>query len=197
VRMLAKQGHTVVVANNGREALTALDRSGPFDVVLMDVQMPEMGGFEATAALRSLEARGARYSTAGGPLPVVALNAHAMQGDRERCLGAGMDAYLAKPIKAHELEAALHQMLSPGPEARPEIDHAALLDRFGGDMELLHEIVGLFREDAPLQLEEVREALAAGDAVRLARAAHKLKGAVANFGPSPALDAAFRLEMQG
>ncbi|MBI1918465.1 MAG: response regulator, partial [Planctomycetes bacterium] len=196
VRMLEKQGHRVVVSNNGREALAALDRSGPFDVVLMDVQMPEMGGFEATAALRALEASGARYSTSGGPLPVIALTAHAMQGDRERCLAAGMNAYLAKPIKTHELDAALREILPPLPEARPEPNHTALLDRFGGDAELLHEIIGLFREDASLQLEEAREALAAGDAARLNRTAHTLKGAVGNFGPSPALDAAFRLELQ-
>jgi signal transduction histidine kinase/CheY-like chemotaxis protein len=197
VRLLEKRGHTIVVANNGREALTALEGSGPFDLVLMDVQMPEMGGFEATAALRTLEASGRYYSTAGGRLPVIALTAHAMQGDRERCLAAGMDAYLAKPIKAHELDAVLREVLPPVPRAEPEPDRAsALLARFGGDAELLYEIIELFRQDAPQRVKEARKALTAGDTACLSRTVHTLKGAIANFGPSPALDAAAHLDAQ-
>ncbi|MFZ0963914.1 MAG: response regulator, partial [Terriglobia bacterium] len=99
-RLLEKHGHTVTVTTNGREALAALDRE-TFDVVLMDVQMPEMDGFEATAAIRE------REQSAGGHLPIIAMTAHAMRGDQERCLAAGMDGYIAKPIRTKELIALL------------------------------------------------------------------------------------------
>ena len=107
VRLLEKRGHTVVAVENGREALHALDRE-PFDVVMMDVQMPEMDGLEATAAVR------AREGVQGGHVPIVALTAHAMKGDRERCLEAGMDAYVSKPVNAEELFATLARLV---PEA--------------------------------------------------------------------------------
>ncbi len=96
VRLLEKRGHTVAVAGNGKEALAALEKQS-FDLVLMDVQMPEMDGFEATAAIRKIE------QTSGNHLPVIAMTAHAMVGDRERCLEAGMDDYIAKPIRSEEL----------------------------------------------------------------------------------------------
>jgi two-component system, sensor histidine kinase and response regulator len=95
-RLLQKAGHHVTLAPDGRQALAALDREN-FDVVLMDVQMPEMDGFETTTAIR------ARERDNGKRLPIIAMTAHAMQGDRERCLAAGMDGYFAKPIQAREL----------------------------------------------------------------------------------------------
>jgi CheY-like chemotaxis protein len=104
VRLLEKRGHTVVVAGNGREALEVLARES-FDVILMDVQMPEMDGLEATAAIRADEARTRRH------LPIIAMTAHAMKGDRERCLAAGMDAYVAKPIQPKELYEAIDQVM--------------------------------------------------------------------------------------
>ena len=97
VRLLEKRGHTVTVANNGREALAALVEKAVFDLVLMDVQMPEMDGFEATAEIRR------RERASGAHIPIIAMTAHAMQGDRERCLEAGMDAYISKPINAQHL----------------------------------------------------------------------------------------------
>jgi two-component system sensor histidine kinase/response regulator len=100
-RLLEKRGHSVVVAGNGREALEALEKE-PFDLVFMDVQMPVMDGFEATAAIRKKEGAG------GVHLPVVALTAHAMKGDREKCLAGGMDGYLTKPIRPQELDEVLH-----------------------------------------------------------------------------------------
>jgi CheY-like chemotaxis protein len=100
IRLLEKRGHRVAVAANGHEALAAL-RSGEFDLVLMDVQMPEMDGFEATAAIRQRERDG------GVHLPIVAMTAHAMKGDRERCLAAGMDGYVSKPVRRIDLQAAL------------------------------------------------------------------------------------------
>jgi two-component system, sensor histidine kinase and response regulator len=104
VRLLGKRGHQVAVVSTGREALAALAQRS-FDVVLMDVQMPEMDGLEATAAIRAQE------RASGGHLPIIALTAHAMKGDRERCLAAGMDDYVTKPIKANELYAAIDQLL--------------------------------------------------------------------------------------
>jgi CheY-like chemotaxis protein len=95
-RLLERQGHTVVVVSDGRQALEALEKQ-KFDLVVMDVSMPEMDGFEAAAAIR------AREEGTGSHIPIIAMTAHAMKGDRERCLAAGMDAYVSKPIQASEL----------------------------------------------------------------------------------------------
>jgi len=107
-RLLGKRGHTVVIAGNGKEALAALDEPGSagFDVILMDVQMPEMDGFEASRIIR------AREQTSGKHLPIIAMTAHAMKGDKERCLAAGMDRYVSKPIQIEELFAAIDGLLS-------------------------------------------------------------------------------------
>jgi PAS domain S-box-containing protein len=197
VRLLEKQGHAVTVAGNGREALAALGRA-PFDLVLMDVQMPEMGGLEATARIRERERATGRH------VPIVGLTAHAMKGDRERCLAAGMDAYLSKPVQGAQLLRAIAEFFPGAAPALPAppapavtLDGEALLAHLGGDEDLLREIVGLFLEDAPRLLEETRAAAAAGDADRLERTAHRLKGAVRNFGTTPAAAAAERLEALG
>jgi two-component system, sensor histidine kinase and response regulator len=105
VRLLEKRGHSVVVAGNGREALEALEKQS-FDLVFMDVQMPEMDGLEATAAIREKE------KGSGVHRPIIALTAHAMKGDRERCLASGMDGYLTKPIRPQELDEILEQNLT-------------------------------------------------------------------------------------
>jgi CheY-like chemotaxis protein len=118
VRTLERHGHVVVVAGNGREAIAALE-GGEFDVVLMDMQMPEMDGFEATAAIRKQEQETGRH------LPIVALTAHAMEQDRERCLNAGMDAYLSKPIHAAELFATLENLLPRPMTPRPSAEEAS------------------------------------------------------------------------
>jgi CheY-like chemotaxis protein len=106
LRLLQKMGHHVVLANNGKEAVEAVERES-FDLVLMDVQMPEMGGLEATVAIRLREAR------TGGHLPIVAVTAHAMKGDRERCLEAGMDGYVTKPLRTQELAREMAAALGP------------------------------------------------------------------------------------
>jgi len=112
-RLLEKRGHTIVVANNGREALKLLGDAPPdwFGCVLMDVQMPEMGGFECTGIIREKE------RLAGGHLPIVAMTAHAMKGDDARCLAAGMDAYLSKPIEQDELFDVIERQLRLMPVA--------------------------------------------------------------------------------
>jgi CheY-like chemotaxis protein/HPt (histidine-containing phosphotransfer) domain-containing protein len=199
--LLGDQGHEVVVAGNGREALDALDR-GRFDVVLMDVQMPEVDGFEATAALRSRERVSGRHT------PVLALTAHALKGDRDRCLAAGMDGYVSKPIRSEELFQALRELAPPSAppaagapagdgEGRDVFDRAAALAGAGGNASLLREIAGLFREDSPRLLAAVRAAIDGRDALRLRRAVHTLRGSVANFAAGPAVEAARRLEAMG
>ncbi len=199
VRLLEKRGHAVVVAANGREALEAL-RQQEFDVVLMDVQMPEMDGFEATAMIRAEEKRTGRH------MPVIAMTAHAMKGDRERCLEAGMDDYVSKPINPEQLFDTLERLVAdpaPGVEAagadgpaRAEslIDMTSLLARVGGDRNLLAEMAGLFLEELPRSLSAIREAISESDAKNLERAAHILKGSVGNFEAKGAFDAALHLE---
>jgi CheY-like chemotaxis protein/HPt (histidine-containing phosphotransfer) domain-containing protein len=205
VRILEKRGHAVTVAGNGKEALAALERA-PFDLVLMDLEMPELGGFEATARIR------ARERGTGRHVPILALTAHAMKGDRERCLAAGMDGYVSKPIQARELYQAIAQLLpaKPAPASADEVpaaagpppgpavlDRAAALKHVGGDEQLFHELIGVFLEDCPRMLSELREAAETADAVRLKRAAHSLKGAAGALGGKAVFEAALRLEAMG
>ncbi len=202
VRLLEKRGHTVVAVENGSEALAAFDRE-PFDLILMDVQMPGMDGFEATAAIR------AREGAAGsGHIPIVALTAHAMKGDRDRCLAAGMDDYVAKPVEADELFTTIER-LAAGPEHRssdesraaPRVvevfDHDAVLGRVGADPDLLLEVVGTFRMESLKLLQEIRRAVSCRDGAAVQRAAHSLKGALTTLAASAASRAALRLESVG
>ncbi len=189
VRLLEKQGHAVTVVGNGREALAAL-AGGDFDAVLMDVSMPEMDGLEATAQLRRREA-----GVGGRRTPIIAMTAHAMKGDRERCLAAGMDGYVTKPIRPDELAAALAAVAPVAAPAAPAVgDRDRLLVHFGGDEALLREIAQIFLDDSPRDLQNLREALAAGDARRARMAAHTLKGAMSNFDAPGPTAAAWRVE---
>ncbi|MFO0809590.1 MAG: PAS domain S-box protein [Gemmataceae bacterium] len=196
VRLLEKLGHSVTVVGNGIDAIAAW-HMGSFDAILMDVQMPEMDGFEATAAIRSQE-------TGRSRVPIIALTAHAMKGDRERCLAAGMDEYVTKPIQADDLRRALDVVLTATHSACPQtesqerpLDKAALLDRVSHSVEFLRELTDVYREESPRLLGEIRDAVEQGNAVRLRLAAHTLKGAVSNFGAARAVDAAQRLELLG
>jgi CheY-like chemotaxis protein len=198
--LLQRRGHTVVVTSNGKEALAVLEEKGskgpPFDLILMDVQMPVLGGFEATRVIRQQEQGTGRH------LPIIAMTAHAMKGDRERCLAAGMDDYVAKPVRAEDLYAAMDRLglgrvaVSPGPVPGDAevLDEADLLDRVGGDRELLHDMVQLFLEHYPPLLSELRQAVARRDAAAIQRLAHTLKGSVGNFGTQVAYQAALELE---
>jgi CheY-like chemotaxis protein len=195
--MLEKLGHTVTIAADGLKALEAWERQ-LFDVVLMDVQMPQLDGFEATAAIRQREAHLGRRT------PIVALTAHAMKGDRERCLAAGMDDYVTKPIQVEELTRALLTVPAgtaagdvttpPGTATVSPIDRVELLDRIGQDLDLLREVVDIWRTDAPRLVHELRSALASGDVARVTRAAHTIKGAVGSFGAFAAMTTAGGLE---
>jgi len=200
LELLRQRGHTAAVAADGAEALKALHREH-FDAVLMDVQMPNLSGLEATRAIRDSE------KSTGRHVPIVAMTAHAMKGDRERCLEAGMDDYVAKPIQAAELFAAVEGVTSPsgasGKSAHPEkaaaggLDPKTVLKHFGGDAGLLHRLADIFRDDCPRMLTEIRKALKAGNAEAVARAAHALKGAAANFGVGDVVGTAKRLEAAG
>jgi signal transduction histidine kinase/DNA-binding response OmpR family regulator/HPt (histidine-containing phosphotransfer) domain-containing protein len=193
--LLERRGHKVTIAANGREALAAIGAQ-PFDVVLMDVQMPEMGGFEATAAIRAMQ-----IERGDGPTPIIAMTAHAMKGDRERCLEAGMDEYLTKPLDPRHLCALVEQMAGDGGSGNHGGEPLAIpmevLARVGGDRELLAEISRLFVDDAPRHLKKIREALDARDGESLRRAAHGLKGAAANFDAEGVVNAARALEEIG
>jgi CheY-like chemotaxis protein len=178
----------------------------------MDVQMPEMDGFEATAALRAREAGTTTH------MPVVALTAHAMKGDRERCLAGGFDDYVSKPVQPDALFDAIDRVVRARPADGPEpagaaalpaqsrsshsgdddvLDRAGLLARFDGDGDLLAELADLFRTSAPALVAEVRNAAARGDAPAMTRAAHTLRGMVGNFGAPRTMHLAQDIEDRG
>jgi PAS domain S-box-containing protein len=186
VSLLEKRGHTAVVAANGKEVLRAFAGSQKFDAILMDVQMPVMNGLEATAAIREQE----RLS--GHHIPIVAMTADTMKGDRERCREAGMDAFVSKPVRELELFAEL-QKLVPG--AGPALDEKALRERVGDDAALMRDLIGIFRTDSARMLAAIRKAVGRRDAAAVRFSAHALKGAVANFSAPAAYDAAQQLEM--
>jgi PAS domain S-box-containing protein len=205
-RLLRKRGHRITAVDNGGAAVAALTGAGStsFDVALMDVQMPHMNGLEATAAIRQHE------GASGAHVPIIALTAHAMRGDRERCLAAGMDAYLSKPIDVDELVATVESIadrVTPPPAAaadteaaagkRAIFDQAAALKYTGGDRRLLAEVVALFRADYPAALRKIASAISRSDAERLRLHAHALKGALATVGSSAGRDAAFTVEQMG
>jgi two-component system, sensor histidine kinase and response regulator len=194
IGLLENAGHAVTLARDGREALAALEGSMTFDLVLMDVQMPEMGGTEATAVIRE------RERAHGGHLPIIALTAHALTGDRERCLAAGADGYVAKPIVRADLFKEIDAVVGHGeaPPARTKpaaaFDEDALLARVGGSQALMREVIDLFLEDCPRLLSAVRQGLADGDGAAVHRTAHTLKGSAGNFGAQAVIALARRLE---
>lgn len=198
--LLRKCGHEVTSVTNGRKAVEAVQASGfaSFDVVLMDVQMPEMDGLEATAALRALET--------GQPqrLPIIAMTAHAMKGDRSRFLHAGMDGYIAKPIRIQEFIDVIEQTVPRPQEAGKEhpakpaaqevIDWKRALATVEGDSELIFELLRIFANEAPATLEKLKAAVESNDAATIRLIAHTLKGSVGNFGAADAVKAALHLE---
>jgi len=187
--MLRIAGHQVTVAQTGKLALASLEQNA-FDVVLMDLQMPEMDGFQATAAIREQERLSGRH------LPVIAMTAHALKGDRERCLAAGMDDYISKPVTSGSLLAALAAtQLLPCPEE--VFDLAAALQLVEGDLEFLCHLAAMLDEDAPQQIADIRDAVESQDAAQLERSAHRLKGSLVPFAAPAAMKAAQALEVMG
>ena len=202
--VLKKRGHSVTVAENGREAVEHF-KNEPFDVVLMDVQMPVLNGYQATAAIRELERK------RGTTTPIIAMTAHAMRGDREKCLEAGMDAYITKPLDVKQLLGLIESITEDGeagadPASRPEgdvtskapvIDYADTMKRLGNDAELFREFVGFYDEDSRAILTQIEKAVESSDAGQLLHAAHSLKGLAANLGALRVVAAAFSLETTG
>ena len=215
VAVLERWGHTVEVADNGRAALAAVARER-FAVVLMDVQMPTMDGLQATMEIRAGEAH------TGEHVPIIAMTARTMSGDREKCLEAGMDAYVSKPFELEELFGVLEPILArradepvslgdarrrgrkrrhSAPVAsvaqfpRDVVDATALNGAVGGDRKLLGELVALFRIEGPRRLEELRRALGANDAAGVQAAAHGLKGSVGSLHAKRSFDAAQAVEL--
>jgi PAS domain S-box-containing protein len=205
--LLEKRGHRLVIANNGREALAAFEeaergapsakrpdqrsalcasRSAPFDLILMDVQMPDTDGLEATAAIRR------REQASGQHIPIIALTAHAMEGDRDRCLAAGMDDFISKPLQDDEL----FRVIAAHCPAAP-VHETTALARVGGNAGLLKELVELFRGECPGLMADMRQAIIQKDASRLRRVAHTLKGSAATIGAAAVSEAAWRLESMG
>jgi PAS domain S-box-containing protein len=177
-QLLVRRGHHVRLASNGREALSLVE-NGAIDLLLLDVHMPELDGFQVIKAIRE------RERSAGGHLPVIALTARSRKEDRERCIAAGMDGFLAKPIQAASLWAAIDGVVSalppadrPGPDL---LDPRVLLAACGGDAVILEKICQAFRARLPDHLTAVQDALRERDAVRLREAAHKLCGMAAAF----------------
>ncbi|HEX2825545.1 MAG TPA: response regulator [Burkholderiales bacterium] len=197
VRLLARRGHEAVVVGTGLEALAAWE-DGRFDLILMDLQMPQMDGLAATAAIRDRERARATYT------PIIALTANAASTDEARCLAAGMDAFISKPVRIAafykaiaavlDRDAALHPeetILSQVPEV---FDLKTALDAVDGERELLSGMIAIYLRQTPRVMQDIDAAMAAGDAGALEIAAHKLKGSVAMFGARAAREAAQHLE---
>ncbi len=215
VRTLERLGFQADIAANGLESLEALDRAG-YDAVLMDCQMPKMDGYEATRIIRQMEERtkkGELAPKAGSSyamkypipnhIPIIAVTANAMPGDQDRCLQAGMDDYISKPIQSQRLVEAIEGVIGnkggpTGAENDPAIcDAAAALDRLEGDQELLQEMACLFLDDLEPLLSQIQQAVALQNYPAITESAHALKGSVANFFAPRAQEAAFQLEKLG
>lgn len=212
VCLLEKQGHSVTVANDGQQALDAA-RGGTFDLILMDVQMPVLDGLEATAAIRDYQC------TTGVRVPIVAVTANALIGDRERCLKAGMDDYVTKPLNSEILFKIIHRLVSPQPpsetptgraavpgagsvsapasSAAPAFDPAASLAQIGDDVSLLDQLVVVFLEQLPRLLPPLADAVRQRDAKGIRQTAHALCSSISVLAATPAKDAARQLELMG
>jgi len=207
--LLRQRGYDLTIANNGREVVECY-QTAHFDIVLMDVQMPEMSGFEATAALRALQA------DSGSHTPIIAMTAHAMQGDEQKCLEMGMDAYISKPIHSAKLYALLDRYLlgaetvapvsaqTPDPAATGVtisdtqiFDRHTALENLGGNLDLLRQVATMFIASHAEQMLELEQKIIDADALGLREIAHRLKGSLGAFAAHHAMDRAKALEMMG
>ena len=207
VGLLERHGHTVTVANHGREVLGAIE-SDTFDLILMDVQMPEMDGLEATEIIR------ARERDSDDHVPIVAMTAHAMQGDRQRCLDAGMDEYIAKPIRARQLFQTIANVLGFSSEPLPMPDLPSggaakptqadrlwklevALESVKNDEDLLRIVMETYLEESPRLVADMRQAIEQTKGPQLNMAAHSLKGSLRFFGAESGFQLAYQLELMG
>ncbi|TWU09135.1 Signal transduction histidine-protein kinase BarA [Symmachiella macrocystis] len=202
IGLLKKWKHTITIANNGREALDAFQRD-PFDLVLMDVQMPVMDGFEATGAIREIEKNKKASHQPQTRTPIVAMTAHAMKGDREKCLAVGMDGYVAKPIRIPLLYEAIAEFFEEPTDSAAAttndgangdsqdsisgcIDWAVALDAVQGDHDLLREVASASVEECKALMTKLEQAVQLQDATATGRAAHTVKGLLRMFPSKPA-----------
>ena len=222
IGILKRWNHEVVVANNGVEAIEIL-KEQRFDLVLMDVQMPEMNGLEASTLIRKLEDEH-QLPVQSSRMNIIAMTAHAMKGDRERCLAAGMDGYVPKPIRIPELTGEIRRVLKIGEsyvaessktdqvapveqkaetfsessEQTPEpICWEVALGSAADDPELLYEVIEAFLQEYPEQLEKIDAALQEQDAETVQRVGHTIKGAMRTFGAQQAMESAQLVELSG
>ncbi len=191
IKLLRMLGHEVRVANTGAEAVKLFEQEC-VDMVFMDVQMPGMDGFEATRRIRDLQAASGKFG------PIVAMTAHAMKGDRERCLEAGMDDYLAKPIDRTELKRVVEKWMGrsePAAETRPAVASVDNLAKgLGIDGDTMNDLIEVFKEEAAGLMRRLETAVQQDDAQEIRAAAHSLKGSIAIFGAKGAFEAAQKLE---
>jgi CheY-like chemotaxis protein len=212
VHILENYGHKVTVANNGQEVLSSLKKEH-FDLILMDVQMPEMDGFEATASIREKEKRTGFY------IPIIAMTAHAMKGDRERCLDSGMDDYIAKPLKAEHLTKTIDRVMSKVKKAKkisiksqirnkmaeeqypnqdiPPIDFASALERVEGDKSFLEELLNLYFEDFSEKYGQLQKAIEQKNFNLIRELGHNLKGSSANLSLTFLQETSSHMEVAG
>ena len=193
-KTLGNMGHSVQIAGNGLEVLQML-KKGDFHLVLMDMEMPEMGGVEATRAIRQREAESGQQR-----IPIIAMTAYAMKEDQQKCMEAGMDDYVSKPVSPKKLRRIIQDFASSATDLKPPppVDLEAALEVVGGDSELLQEAVQVFlEEDYPRQLKGLSEGIQTHDASAVRAAAHGIKGVLRSFGAQVGGDIAFRLETMG
>ena len=197
LRLLEKNGFHTILVENGRQAIERFNTDA-VDAILMDVQMPEMDGFEATGEIRKLEAQ------KGSHIPIIAMTAYATEGDRERCLAAGMDDYVSKPISAGKLFKTIEALIPPEETDQPieekkgcALNKDVLINSFKDDHSLFKELVEIFVNDYPQMIISLRKALKAADTETFSRNAHSLKGMLRNFQAEAAADIAFDLEKKG
>ncbi|NSW86101.1 MAG: response regulator [Syntrophobacteraceae bacterium] len=203
LRIMDKLGYRADAVANGQEALRALEMI-PYDLILMDVQMPVMDGFEATRLIRKSE------EGTGKHIPIIAMTAHATKGDRESCIEAGMDDYISKPIRPEELVEGIERMLRRSLSLPPShtaqaasrseryvFDREELLARVGDDEAFLAEIMGVFLDDVPLQIQGLRQAVDRRDFKDIEHLAHGLKGASANMAVESLRKTAQEMEQAG
>ncbi|HEX7518147.1 MAG TPA: response regulator [Chthoniobacterales bacterium] len=195
--MLQKQGHTLTLAENGREAVRFYQLERP-DLILMDVQMPELDGIGATREIRAAE-EGSGHHT-----PIIAMTAYAMSGDSERCLTAGMDAYLSKPLTKALLLKTIESVVkdggaavAPASIACPTFSRAILLDNLDGDTALLDRVTTLFKQNTPTYLDQMRHAITQRDGLALEKSAHTLLSSLGIFGAHRARDITMTLQVTG
>ena len=204
IQMLERMGHAVTVVSNGREALERSDAE-PFDLILMDIQMPEMDGVEATAQIRK------REQQTGAHLPIIAMTAHTVKGDRERFLQQGMDGYVPKPVSSRQLRAELDRFSGSAAAfdsaisgGTPEVESfesrwnpQEALTRLGGDENLVQDVLCIFLDQSPGLFAGLRQGVLAGDSAMVEKTAHSLKGELSYLGVPSLVENMRALEQHG